>query len=1020
MPEQTNMIKHKIILLFFITGLTTASMAQPDNAIIETEKKYKDAKELFVKEQYALAYPLLKELMQQYPDNTISHHTYVNDDVNYFMVVCELKLKQPIAENEARHYVEVVANEPRRQLMSYHLAKFYFTNNDFSNAVNYYQRAGLDNLSNDEIADTKFEKAYCYFNLKQFTQAKPLFNEIHQLPKNKYYIPANYYYGFICYMDRQYNEALKAFKLIENNEEYKNVVPYYIAEIYYFQGKKDEALSYGQAVLARGSNLFYEKEMKLLIGQLYFEKNDFAKALPLLEYYVSNSEKVDKEVLYEISYCYYQDKQLTKAIDGFKQLSSLKDSMGQNSMYLLGDCYLKTGQKANARNAFQYCAYNNSNPTQQQVSRFIYAKLSYELGYQDIALNELKKFLNDYPNSEYDTEAKELLVGLLANTNNFSDALALYESLGKPTPAMQKVYPRILFGKAVEYINDGQLARADELLSKVLADTYAGPILPFANFWKGEIALRNQKHDECIRYMTAYLQSSASSQGEANPAAAKYNLGYSWLKKENYKQALTYFEQVVKTVSPTSPAMEQDAYVRSADCYFMNGDFTKANAMYDNVINNALPQSDYAFFQKAMIGGVKSSAEKIKTLNTLTRQYPQSGLVDDVNMEIANTYMADEKFRDAIPYLKKIIDAADAGGLKPAAYLKLGLSYYNIDENKNAIIYYQTLLEKYPQSAEADDALDNIRNIYVEEGRPNDYVELMRKNGRNISVNEADSLNYTAAEIKYNANDCTAAIAGFNNYLSQYPNGSFALEANYFRSECYNKNKDFKNALTGYNYVNAKGQNRYFEKATLEAARINYFEFKDYAEAKKYFESLLASSVNQDNQLEALRGVVRCYYLLKDYSKANEAAKTLLTKKGISTDDKSVAFLVLGKSQQVNNDCAGAIASFKSCAAINKAVWGAEARYEIANCQFTSGSLMLAEKSAMNVIKETGSYDLWVTKSYILLGDIFMQQKDYFNAKATYESVAKNAVIAELKNEAQQKLDKAIEEEKLNSKVSSN
>ena len=1014
------MIKHKLFILLFAAGITATAMAQPTAVVTDPEKKYKDAKELFVKEQYALAYPLFRELKQEYPDNTISNHTYINDDVNYYTTVCELKLMQPAAESEAIHYVDVVANEPRRQLMSYHLAKYYFTKEDFNNAISYYERAGLDNLSNEEIADAKFERAYCYFNLKRFDEAKPLFDEIHQLPGNKYYFAANYYYGFICYSDRQYAEALKSFKLVETREEYKGVVPYYIAEIYYFQGKKEEALRYGESVLARGGTLFYDKEMKLLIGQLHFEKKAFGKALPLLEYYVNNSGKVDKEVLYELSYCYYEANQLTKAIDGFKQLSALKDSMGQNSMYLLGDCYLRTNQKANARNAFQYCAYNNSNSTQQEVSRFIYAKLSYELGYQDIALNELKKFLADYPNSTYETEAKELLVGLLANTNNFTDALALYESMGKPTVAMQKVYPRILFGKAVEYVNDGQLIRADELLTKVLADPYAAPILPFVNFWKGEIALRNQKHDEAIRYLTAYLQSSAPSQGEATPAAARYNLGYCWLKKENYKNALNYFEQVTKTAGVTASSMEQDAYVRSADCYFMNRDFVKANGMYDNVINNALPQSDYAFFQKAMIAGVKSSAEKIKTLNTLTRQYPQSSLVPDVNMEVANTYMADEKFRDAIPYLNKIIDATDAGGLKPTAYLKLGLSYYNIDDNKNALANYQTLIQKYPQSAEADDALDNIRNIYIEEGRPNDYVELMRKNGKNISVSEADSLTYTAAELKYNAGDCATAITGFNNYLSQYPNGSYALEANYFRSECYNKNKDFKNALAGYDYVNAKGQNRYFEKATLEAARINYFELKDYAGAKKYFESLLSSSVNQDNQLEALRGVVRCYYLLKDYSSANEAAKTLLTKKGISTDDKAVGYLVLGKAQQVANDCAGAIASFRSCAAINKSAWGAEARYEIANCQFTTNNLSAAEKSAMAVIKETGSYDLWVTRSYILLGDIFMQQKDYFNAKATYESVAKNAVIPELKAEAQQKLDKATEEEKTNSKVSGN
>ena len=85
--------------------------------------------------------------------------------------------------------------------------------------------------------------------------------------------------------------------------------------------------------------------------------------------------------------------------------------------------------------------------------------------------------------------------------------------------------------------------------------------------------------------------------------------------------------------------------------------------------------------------------------------------------------------------------------------------------------------------------------------------------------------------------------------------------------------------------------------------------------------------------------------------------------------------------------------------------------------QFTQNNLTAAEKSALAAIKETGSYDLWVTKSYILLGDVFLQQKDYFNAKATYESVAKNAAIVELKNEAQQKLDKAIAEEKINSKI---
>lgn len=1010
------MIK-KVLFPFVIMMLSYTTFSQPTFAVTDPELKYKEVKEYFSREQYALAYPLIKELKSAYPANTATDHAYLNDDILFFEIVCELKLMQPVGKDNAERYIATVNNQPRNEQVSFHLAHYYFVLDDFENAIRYFDRAGYENLNNSQIADAKFEKAYAYFNGKKFANAKPLFYEIQQIRDHKYYIPANYYYGFISYGEGQYAEALKSFKLVETHDDYKGVVPYYIAEIYYFQGKKDEALAYGESVLAQGSSVYYEQQLKLLTGQLYFEKQQFKKALPLLRDYVAVSDKVSKEVLYELSFCYYKENRFEEAIEGFKQLSNERDSMGQNSMYLLGDLYLQTGQKANARNAFLFCANNNSNAKQQRVSRFNYAKLSYELGYQDVALNEMKKYLKEYPGSEYDTEAREILVSLLANTNNFSDALALYESYEKPTPSMQKVYPRILYGKAIEYLNDQQLGFAETLLDKVLANSLSGKIIPYANFWKGEIAYRQQRYDDAIRLLGLYLQSGAEAQGEANPLTARYNTAYSFLQKENYKQALSYFQQVAVKSSATASLIEQDAYIRSADCLFMLKDFAKAGSMYDQVINNAQPQGDYALYQKAMIAGIKNSNEKVKILNSISRQYPKSGLLQEVNMETALTYLADEKFRDAIPYLDNIIASSD-GGLKPKAYLKLGLAYYNSNDNKKALSNYQALIKAYPQSPESAEAMGIIKDIYVEEGKPDEYLDLMRKYGINVSVSEADSLTYTAGLMKYEKNDCQAAIAGFDNYISRYPNGSYILDAQFMRSICHQKNKEYQQALKGYDFIFSKGLNKYFEKATLEAARISYFELKDYSAAKKYFESLRLNAVNQDNLLEALRGLVRSYYLMKDYSQANDASRELLSKKGISTDDKSIGFLVLGKSQQLANDCNAAISSFKSAAAINKSSWGAEARYEMASCQFLLGNLAASEKAAMSVIRETGSYDVWVTRSYILLGDIFMKQKDYFNAKATYESVAQHAAITELKAEARQKLDAAIEEEKQHSKIS--
>ena len=77
-----------------------------------------------------------------------------------------------------------------------------------------------------------------------------------------------------------------------------------------------------------------------------------------------------------------------------------------------------------------------------------------------------------------------------------------------------------------------------------------------------------------------------------------------------------------------------------------------------------------------------------------------------------------------------------------------------------------------------------------------------------------------------------------------------------------------------------------------------------------------------------------------------------------------------------------------------------------------------AEKAAMETINKSGSYDFWITKAYILLGDVFREQKDYFNAKATLQSVMENSRNEELKEEAKVKLELVMEEEKKNSRLS--
>ena len=1008
----------KICLVILSCTTSILSFSQQTFFIQSTQDKFNEAKEYFQKEQYNLAYPILKELRQSLTESDKINRPVIAQEIDYYAIVSSLKQNESSAEEDAEVYAAVTKNNARAQMMKFHLAEYYFRQQRFSDAVPLYEGANIANLNNREIADAKFHQGYAYFTMQQFAQAKPLLNAIRQVKSDPNYIDANYYYGFIAYRDRQYNDALASFRIVENEERYAAIVPFYITQINYAQGKKEEAIAYAEKKLSEGKSQFYDLELRQLLGHAYFEKKQYAKALPYLEEFVNKSKKVRREDLYELSYSYYQANNYNKAIDGFKQLSGKEDSLSQHAMYLLGDAYLKTGQKANARNAFLFSSSNNSNPSQREISRFNYAKLSYELGYQDEALNRLRTFLNDYPDSQYREEATELLVGALTITNNYRDALTLLEGIKAPTQAVKKFLPRILYGRATELINDGRTQEAEALLDRALKDPNNASVLPFVNFWKGELSYRSNRIDEAIRYYNAYLSAGAPAAGEATERSVKYNLGYTYFRKENYAVAQTFFEPLSKGAALNSDPITQDAYIRTADVYFMNRSFSQAKSMYEKVIGYSWPAEDYATFQKAMIAGISNGADKVALMNTLIRKFPRSSLVDDANMEIANTYLAQERFREAIPVLNNIVNASGGNNsLKPQAMLKLGIAYYNANENEKAITQYKQLLTTYPASPEADDALDNLKTLYIEQGRPGEFADVARSVGRPISTTAEDSLTYTAAQLQYENNNMAAALQSFDNYLQHFPTGAKAVNAYFYRAEIYNSRKEYSNAISNYAQVAQRAPNSFAETAVLQAARLNFFEAKNYPEAEKYYAQLKLITAGQENRLEAMRGLLRSQYLQKKWSEAADNAKDLIAQKGASTDDKSLANMAVGKSAQIAGRYDEALTAFKAVVAVNKAALGAEARYEVANTWLMTGRYGDAEKAAFEVVNKSGSYDYWVTKAYILLGDVYVKQKDYFNAKATFQSIVQNSLNAELKAEAQGKLDAVTAEEAKSSKV---
>ena len=115
------------------------------------------------------------------------------------------------------------------------------------------------------------------------------------------------------------------------------------------------------------------------------------------------------------------------------------------------------------------------------------------------------------------------------------------DSVSNPSASARQLKVRILYGRATELINDGMLNAAADMLDRAARESNNTALLPYINFWRGEVAYRLSKLDDATVYFVEYLKTPVS-RGEVNPVNAKYDLGYCYLEERKfYKEALNYF-----------------------------------------------------------------------------------------------------------------------------------------------------------------------------------------------------------------------------------------------------------------------------------------------------------------------------------------------------------------------------------------------------------------------------------------------------------------------------------------------
>jgi len=996
-----------------IAGLVIGNFAQAQVSIREqpANRWLFLAEEQYQQGHYQLTLQSANKYLYQ---PLLTDNSRSNDAVEkamYYRAAAEVKLNTPGCIDSATALLSTTANPAYKQRLSYTIAQYYFHHNQLNEAIYYYELAGISNLSNKELIDEKFELAYGYFNNKQFDKAEPLFASIKELQQGKYFSAGNYYYGLLAYNENNYKDALQSFERIKDLPEYRNIVPYYIAEIHYFMGERDKALAYSLELIKRPDKLYYDNELHLLAAQCYFEDQQYSEALPYFEYYYEHIDKIRKEDLYEMAYCYYRVKSWDNAIDKFKQLGSTRDSLGQTSMYLLGDCYINIGDKKSARNAFGICAEMPFNPGQQEASLILFAKLSYEMGYNDDALEEVNYLLANFPNSKYRSEAKTLASELLIKTNNYAGAYTQLQDVPDKDANYRRVYQKVTYAYGMKQLQNGDQDFADSLLAMSLEYPEDPAYEAAAYFWRGELAYRRHQFAQAVSYSQAFINKNvpAASLRYLSPGAtlqhAYLTMGYAAMEQNSYNTAQSYFNQAQHSESSDSSA-RLVAAAREADAMFMQKDYSHAAALYDKIIVAHGPDEDYARFQKSIVLGLQGKkTEKIALLQLLINKVPESKYVNNARYELALVYIDDDKYQAAITLLQPLTNIQDNKSIAPKAWMKIGFAYQQLGSSDKAADAYKHVVTEYPASDERPAAMDALKSIYIENGHPAAYTQLLKDNNLpSADSTVMDSTYYAAAEAQFAESKWDKAVKAFTLYLQQYPNGVFIIKAHYYRAESNYQLKNYKDALSDYSLVLDNPWSPFTENSARRAAAIAYQQ-KDYAAAMNYYAKLRSTAMGPENLQDAYTGLLQSSFYTNKYDDAISYSDTLLSLPNLDDSKLSNAQLYKARSLQELKKPEDALNIYKQLETAKDGAIAAEARYYVANAYYEADKLKDAEAAATSAIKESSGYDYWIVKSYILLSDILVKEKDYFNAKATLESIVKRSKIPELKEEAAKKLE---------------
>lgn len=968
--------------------LPLMGMAQQTEPLTDSRRLFDDGKELFLRRDYAAAQQTLSRFVQQKPQASLA------DEAAYMIACTSYELKSPDCIKQLEGYLEQYPDSRYANRVQSLIASAYFFQEKYPEAIACFKGCQFDLLADSERDACTLRMGTAYLKMGNLQEAAVWFSILKEV-SSEYHIDAVYHLAYIDYVQKQYDKALQGFRETGESSKYAALSPYYIADIHLVRGNYQQARQIASTYLEAYPRQEKAIEMKRICGEACYGLKQYAAAIDYLSAYRSETEEhAERNSLYKLGMSFFYTGVYSEAAAALGEVTTVQDALTQNAYLHMGLAYLQLKERNRARMAFEQASAMNYDRDIKEQAFYNYALCIHETSYSPFAesVTVFERFLNEFPNSVYTEKVNDYLIEVYMNTRSYMAALNSIAKISRPGNRILEAKQKLLFRLGTQAFAQAAFENAIEYFSQSLQlGRYNQQTQADAYYWRGESKYRLEQYGAAASDYRQYLE-FAPDRRSTEYGLALYNLGYTAFKQKQYDKALTWFTRCAESGIRLENDVVADVYNRMGDCNFYARRFDAADAQYAQASGYSMSLSDYSLFQQSIIKGLQREyGKKIELLNRLITGFPESQYLDDALYEQGRAFVQLEDNDNAVKRYSLLVQRYPESPLSRRAANEIGLLYYQNDKYNEAIAAYKKVISTYPGSEEARLAQRDLKSIYIDLNRVDDYMAFVSTipGGANFDVNERDSLTYVAAERVYMRGNITEAKNSFVRYLQSFPQGAFSVDAHYYLGLIDYNEKNYTGAVSHLDKVVEYPDNKFSGEAMAMCADIAYRE-KEYEKSLELYKRMADRAVSQEERVTARTGAMRSAWMVKDCQEIISVASGLIAESKLAPELANEAHYYRAKAllaEGQNKEAAGDLAVL---AKDTRNVYGAEAKYLLAQLYFDNGETGKAEKEVLDYIEVSTPHAYWLARSFVLLSDVYMKLGRNLDAKQYLLSLQQN------------------------------